>query len=598
MVAEPTTEGAVGPMRGSRDSTEVDRLLALESFDIMDTPAEEDFDALTELAAYVCSASMALVGFIDRDRRWVKASYGAAIGDAPREATFCDWVITGRSILEVPDAALDPRFSDQPMVIGEPHLRFYAGAPLISADGYALGTLSVLDCRARSLTPTQRKQLRTLADQVVGRLQLRRRARQYAAEVEARQAADTALRQQQRILDGVLNHTDVLIYAKDVDGRFVMANRALEHAARVPEGLIGGTDHDFFDPVIADEYRRNDRHIMATREWQVFIEDLVHPDGSVHTYRSTKFPLVDDSGEVIGIAGVSTDVTELDAARAAHAEAEQRWRALVEQSPGAVMVIDGAGMIAYANPQTLALLGAATLEDVVSKPVGRLIPARDRAYARAMLDVILAGGPAVRAQQGALCRFDGTEVMVEFTATAITHSGDRSIQLEVRDISELAAAHAALQQSASTDALTGLLHRNAWDAQVVSMLGDPRYAGAPMTVAVIDLDNFKAYNDTRGHTAGDALLKRFAASAAASLRPDDVMARWGGEEFVLALPATTLEQAAQVLNRLRGCVPFAQTCSVGYTAHRPGESVTETVTRADRAVYRAKSRGRDQLFAL
>ncbi len=119
-----------------------------------------------------------------------------------------------------------------------------------------------------------------------------------------------------------------------------------------------------------------------------------------------------------------------------------------------------------------------------------------------------------------------------------------------------------------------------------------------MTIAVVDLDNFKVYNDTYGHTAGDALLQRFTADASASLRRDDVFARWGGEEFLIAIPNTTPRQAENVLHRIRRCVPSGQTCSIGYTAHSPAESLANAVIRADKALYQAKARGRDQLSLL
>ncbi|WP_240761002.1 diguanylate cyclase domain-containing protein [Mycolicibacterium sp. CR10] len=583
-----------------RSQAEIERLLALDSFGIVGTPPEKDFDDLTALAAHVCDAPMAAVTFVDAERQWVKSRQGVEVSETPRELSFCAHALGVPGLLEVPDARADPRFATHPMVVGNPHLRFYAGAPIVTTDGHSLGTLCVMDLDPRTLTALQRRHLQMLADQVLSQLVLRRRARQFASQLDAHLAADAALREQQRLLSGVLKHTDVLIYAKDVEGRFVMVNRAVEHVTAVDGGLLGHTDHDFFDAEFADEFRRNDRNIMATREWQVFSEDLIHPDGSVHTYRSTKFPLIDDDGEVIGIGGVSTDVTELDAARAAHAEAEQRWRALVEQSPAAVIVIDAAGMISYANPEAVALCGAETADQIQSLPAMDLLPLGESSAAagHALADEVWSDGPAVRGRRGKLRRLDGAEIAVEFTAKTVNHSGVLTVQLEMRDITAVAAANAALRQSASTDPLTGLLNRRAWDQQVESLLCAERFRGSPVTVAVIDLDNFKAYNDSRGHTAGDALLQRFATSAQAALRRDDVLARWGGEEFILALPGTTIEQAEKMLHRVRRCVPAAQTCSIGYTTYVAGEPLSDAVIRADQALYLAKSRGRNQLSVL
>jgi diguanylate cyclase (GGDEF)-like protein/PAS domain S-box-containing protein len=587
-------DGATG-----QANAEIDRLLALNSFGILDTPPEEAFDDLTMLASHICDAPMSVVSFVDADRQWFKSRHGVEPSETSRELSFCAHMLgAAPALLEVPDTYLDPRFSDHPMVVGHPHLRFYAGAPLVTAEGHVLGALCVTDLKPRTLTTLQRKHLQILADQVLSQLELRRRARQSACEVNARLAADAALRDQQRMLDGVLKHTDVLVYAKDVDGRFVMANPALEHATQLGGGLIGCTDHDLFDAEVAEGFRRKDKHIMATREWQVFSEDLVHPDGSVHTYRSTKFPLIDDRGEVIGMGGVSTDVTELVAARAAHAESEERWRALVEQSPAAVIVVDADLTLVYVNPEAIALCGAASAEQIESQSALNLVPAGARRAARAFFSDMLSGGPAMHARRGVLRRLDGTEIIVEVNATAVDHSGSKRLQFELCDVTAVATAHAALKQSASTDPLTGLFNRRAWDARVESLMADARYRNTPMTVAVVDLDNFKSYNDAHGHTAGDALLQRFAAVAGASLRHDDVFARWGGEEFLIAMPDTTPEHAERVLNRVRDCVPADQTCSIGYTARVRTEALTETVIRADKALYQAKSQGRNTLSLL
>ncbi|UXA10025.1 diguanylate cyclase [Mycobacterium sp. SMC-8] len=575
---------------------EIPRLLALDSFEILDTAAEESFDGLTMLAAHVCEMPMALIGFIDAARQWVKSRHGVDITETAREHSLCAHTIADAALLEIPDTHRDPRFVDHPMVTGAPHVRFYAGVPLVTEDGHAVGTLCVMDRTPRTLSDVQRTHLQTLAGQVMNLLELRSRARLYASEIKRRLAADSALHAQQRMIEAVLEHTDVLVFAKDVDGRFVMANRALEHVTGAGRTLIGGTDHDFFDPQIADDYRRNDLQIMESREWRVFTEEVVHQDGSAHIYRSSKFPLFDDRGEVIGTGGVSTDVTELATARAAHAEAEQRWRALVEQSPAAVVVANVDGSLSYVNGEAVTLLGGQSAEQITSVPGLEFVPERFRSTARRLLDEVTAGGRLERSQRGTLLRMDGTEIAVEFNVTTIDHAGEVSVQLEVRDVSAIAAVHAALKHSASTDPLTGVLNRRAWDTRVAALLADAD--GAPMTVAVIDLDNFKAFNDTRGHTVGDALLQHFATAASASIRSGDIFARWGGEEFIVALPDTTPEQAEKILHRLRQCVSFGQTCSIGYTAHTPADTLVATVSRADSALYEAKSRGRNQIWRL
>jgi diguanylate cyclase (GGDEF)-like protein len=130
------------------------------------------------------------------------------------------------------------------------------------------------------------------------------------------------------------------------------------------------------------------------------------------------------------------------------------------------------------------------------------------------------------------------------------------VQLQLRDITAEAAEHAVLERFA--DSLIESLNRRAWESRVEAVLGEASATGAPLTVALIDLDHFKAFNDTHGHNEGDALLRSFAAAAGEVLRADEVFARWGGEEFIVALPDTIAKQAARILDRVRCSVPAAR----------------------------------------
>lgn len=564
-----------------RQAAESDRLKALASFAVLDTPAEKVFDDLTALAAHVCATPIALISLVDAERHWFKSRHGFDLTEVPRRHFFCVHALHSTDTVTVTDARLDPRFAAGPLVADGPKLRFYAGAPLRTNDGYVLGTLCVLDTEPRVFGDTARRFLTVLADQVIRQLEMRRQ--------------DAAFRQQQRMLAAVLEHTDVLIYAKDIDGRFVMSNAALQRVTQVPGGMLGRTDHELFPADEADEYRRHDTHIMATRERQVFTEDLVHSDGTTHTYRSTKFPLINDVGEVIGIGGVSTDVTELAAARAAHEAAEQRWRALIEQSPVAMAVVGADGQVAYANPQAIAMCGMDPGARVQSRSAFEFLPAGGRDTGHELLTGLLRGGAPLRAHQSTLQRADGTRATVEINATLITYRGLPAVLLEMRDVTAAAAARAALERFASTDPLTGLLNRRGWDSSLSALLPHVRQDATPWVIALIDFDHFKAYNDAHGHSQGDELLRSFAGTARSALRPQDLFARWGGEEFILALTGTPPEEIPGILNRIRACVPAGQTCSVGYTTWRPPESLDHAVNRADAALYQAKTLGRNRI---
>jgi GAF domain-containing protein len=153
---------------------EQQRLKVLWQYEVLDTVPEAMFDDLTELAASICAAPMALVSLVDENRQWFKSAQGLSQRETSRDISFCAHAICQTGLFIVPDARRDPRFKDNPMVRREPHLRFYAGSPLLTADGYALGTLCVLDKKPRRLSVFQKRALQLLARVVVSQLELRR----------------------------------------------------------------------------------------------------------------------------------------------------------------------------------------------------------------------------------------------------------------------------------------------------------------------------------------------------------------------------------------------------------------------------------------
>ncbi|WP_260604404.1 GGDEF domain-containing protein [Pandoraea apista] len=169
----PSTIARLTPAGGDSPN-EAERLAALRRYEILDTPPEPAFDRIVRLASYVLGAPISLVSLIDETRQWFKARQGLDVSQTPRSMAFCAHAILGDDVFVVPDARADRRFSDNPLVTGEPNIRFYAGAPLLTPEGHRLGTLCVIDRRPRTLDDEKRGLLADLSALVADALELRR----------------------------------------------------------------------------------------------------------------------------------------------------------------------------------------------------------------------------------------------------------------------------------------------------------------------------------------------------------------------------------------------------------------------------------------
>lgn len=218
---------------------EAQRLEALRTYAILDTPAEQAYDDIVKLASLICDVPIALISLIDEDRQWFKAKVGLGVLQTPRGEAFCAHAIVNPGeLMQVHDASLDPRFADNPLVTGDPKIRFYAGAPLVTASGVAMGTVCVIDQVPRTLEPRMVEALEALSRQVVALLELRH------AHLELKLLAGEQ-RQRQTQLEG---------YQKQLES----LNQILVEQNTI-DALTGLKNRRAFDRILSEESSRNGR---------------------------------------------------------------------------------------------------------------------------------------------------------------------------------------------------------------------------------------------------------------------------------------------------------------------------------------------------
>jgi two-component system cell cycle sensor histidine kinase/response regulator CckA len=176
----PSETCQIHPTEPAKEKNEESRLATLRSYGILDSPAEKDFDDLVTLAAHICGTPLAHISLVDKDRQWFKASFGTNITETPRDVSICSHAIGQTGLFVVPDASKDDRFSHNPVVTGDPRIRFYAGSPLTAPDGNSLGTLCVVDVEPRQLTEVQIQGLGVLSRHVMALIEVRQQTREMA----------------------------------------------------------------------------------------------------------------------------------------------------------------------------------------------------------------------------------------------------------------------------------------------------------------------------------------------------------------------------------------------------------------------------------
>ncbi len=327
--------GPTGEPSARRRPSEVERLAELHDYQVLDTEPEAAFDGLVRAAAVVAGVPIALVSLVDKDRQWFKANLGIDGEESDRESAFCDHVVQAGAEMVVPDTAVDPRFVANPLVTDGPKIAFYAGFPLEAPSGAVLGTLCVIDRIPRTLTEDQKTLLRTLAEQVMTQLRLRRELIEREAQLAERNRLMTRLTESELRFRSLIEHSTDVIGSHNPDFSVKYASPSLKSVLGIdPEAAAQSN-------LLSDRLHPDDRarfaeaaaRTSAGRE-SIVTGRMQHASGVWRHMEIKMLPILDAAGAVQEILSTGRDVTdrvEADLAlRAANDEVAQRREQLEE----------------------------------------------------------------------------------------------------------------------------------------------------------------------------------------------------------------------------------------------------------------------------
>jgi diguanylate cyclase (GGDEF)-like protein/PAS domain S-box-containing protein len=350
-------------------SNEISRLRALLELDVLDSPAEPEFDALVQAAALICGVPISLISLVDAERQWFKANIGFhGATETPRDMGFCAHAIHDESILEVYDATRDPRFADSPLVTGEPNIRFYAGAPLLLSNGANIGNLCVVDTQPHQLNEHQRTTLTLLAKVVVKALESRRSLLLQNSTSKQVIALSEQISKSEARFRALSDTSPFGVFETDLNGKWIYTNPRwqqiydLTFDESLGDGWQKGVHPEDMEQVDTD-WKTN---AFKAVEFGISFR-VQHKNGAIRRVIARAKPLKNEAGEMLGWVGSIEDVTDFENAIDQLAKGEARYRSLYESTPTMMHSINNKGCIINVSNHWLAVLGYVR-QEVIGKP--------------------------------------------------------------------------------------------------------------------------------------------------------------------------------------------------------------------------------------
>ncbi|MDB9522840.1 response regulator [Dolichospermum circinale CS-1225] len=333
-------------MKALLRNDEAGRIEALLQYRILDTQSEREFDDITRLASFICATPMAVMTLVDTDRQWFKSKIGLEASETPRSMSFCNHAIQQPDPMIIPDATLDPRFVDNPLVTSDPNIRFYAGIPLINDDGYGLGALCVIDDIPRQLAPQQIEALNILGRQVMQQLEWRRNL-------------DSLL------LSTVLDTVNALVIVLNPEGEIIGFNRACEETTGYSDNEV--RNQCFWNVFTEPKRRRTVRSIFEKIKLSKGLREYENywriKDGSLRLINWSNRTVSNENGEIEFIVCTGIDITERKQAE----ESLKRQLAAVEATSDGISIVDKQGNYLYLNSSYVNIFGYSHATELLGK---------------------------------------------------------------------------------------------------------------------------------------------------------------------------------------------------------------------------------------
>ncbi|MDP2963264.1 MAG: PAS domain S-box protein [Sulfurimicrobium sp.] len=409
---------------------EAHRIEVLRALHILDTPPEERFDRITRVAQRLFDVPVALVSLVDADRQWFKSCQGLNASETPRSISFCGHAILSSDTLVVANALDDPRFADNPLVTGAPHIRFYAGRPLKAADGSRLGTLCIIDYKPRHFSPDMLASLADLAGSVERELNLQMLAEANVSIDAGRQLLQAVL---ESVLDGIItiNAQGIMASFNRAAGR-IFGYTAEEVIGRNVMMLMPEPYHSEHDGYLHNFLSTGKKKIIGIGREVTGLRK----DGSTFPMELAVSQMEVDGESMF--TGIVRDITDRKRAEAAIKASETRIRTLVDTIVDGIIVIDAKGSIQTLNPAAVRLFGYAP-DEVQGKNVKMLMPEPYAHEHDGYLHNYLSTGKkkiiGIGREVTGL-RKDGSTFPMELSVSEMEVDGERLFNGIVRDITE------------------------------------------------------------------------------------------------------------------------------------------------------------------